>query len=123
MFSELMSHPSTTMSFGSTIGTSWFIGMYTSCPVASEPSSTVDDWVIEPYQLACWMPWRVRHSSLCLFASRAAVSVDPLLPPQPTSISPMRGTLRPVRMFNSVVSGFTVYPLGPLLTTVVVWYW
>lgn len=42
-----------------------------------------------------------------LLASTAAVTVVPLLPPQPTSITPSRGTRRSVRIVISVVRGVT----------------
>lgn len=40
-------------------------------------------------------------------ASTAAVTVVPLLPPQPTSIRPRRGTLRSVRKVKRVAHGLT----------------
>lgn len=47
---------------------------------------------------------QVRRSRL---ASTAAVSVEPLFPPQPTSITPSRGTCRAVRKVNRVAVGCT----------------
>lgn len=47
-----------------------------------------------------------------LLASTAAVTVVPLLPPQPTSITPSRGTCLSVRKVISVVRGVTCVPVG-----------
>lgn len=51
-----------------------------------------------------FLVFQVRPS---LLASTAAVTVVPLLPPQPTSITPSRGTRRSVRIVISVVRGVT----------------
>lgn len=45
-----------------------------------------------------------------LLARTAAVTVVPLLPPQPTSITPRRGTCLSVRNVISVVLGLTYVP-------------
>lgn len=45
-----------------------------------------------------------------LLASTAAVTVVPLLPPQPTSITPRRGTRLSVRKVTSVLQGVTYVP-------------
>lgn len=44
-----------------------------------------------------------------LLASTAAVTVVPLLPPQPTSITPSRGTFLSVRKVMSLVQGVTCF--------------
>lgn len=62
---------------------------------------------LQSYQLAECSPVLVRHLRPCLFARSAAVSVVPLFPPHPTIIKPMRGTMRLVRIINSVCFGVT----------------
>lgn len=52
-------------------------------------------------------PVLVIQDSPSLLASTAAVTVVPLLPPQPTSITPRRGTCRPVRKVKRVEQGRT----------------
>lgn len=44
------------------------------------------------YQFALCVPSFVNHVSFRLLARMAAVTVDPLLPPHPTSMSPTLGT-------------------------------
>lgn len=56
-----------------------------------------------------------------LLASTAAVTVVPLLPPQPTSITPSLGTFLSVRNVISVVQGFTCYPERYLWDTAMHW--
>lgn len=106
MLNLLMSQPSTTISLGSTMGNTWPMGTKT-----SSPKRTVPDWVSEPYQLACWTPRRVGQESPRRLAIRAAVKVEPLLPPQPTSITPNCGTLRLVRKLSFSVIGVTLRKL------------
>lgn len=57
-------------------------------------------------QLESICPFLVFHVSWCLLARTAAVNVDPLLPPQPTNITPTLPTFRPVRMHSEVLYGF-----------------
>lgn len=52
-------------------------------------------------------PVLVIQDNPSLLASTAAVTVVPLLPPQPTSITPRRGTCRPVRKVKRVEHGRT----------------
>lgn len=95
------------ISSGLTIGTSRFMGTKTSSPFGSLPNRIVDACVIDPNQFAFWIPSFVRHSNLLRFASSAAVIVDPLLPPQPTSIKPNFGTWQSVAMVSDTFSGVT----------------
>lgn len=55
-------------------------------------------------------PVLVLQVSPSLLASTAAVTVVPLLPPQPTSITPSRGTCLSVRNVMWVVRGVTFFP-------------
>lgn len=57
-------------------------------------------------------PVLVLHVRPSLFASTAAVTVVPLLPPQPTSITPSLGTRLSVRNVISVVQGVTCVTYG-----------
>lgn len=50
-------------------------------------------------------PVRVGQDRRSLLASTAAVSVEPLFPPQPTSMTPSRGTCRAVRKVKRVDVG------------------
>ena len=52
-------------------------------------------------------PVRVGQDKRSRLASTAAVSVEPLLPPQPTSMTPSRGTSRAVRKVKRVDVGCT----------------
>lgn len=52
-------------------------------------------------------PVRVGQDKRSRLASTAAVSVEPLLPPQPTSMTPSRGTCRAVRKVKRVDVGCT----------------
>lgn len=60
---------------------------------------------IGTYQFAVLTPSLVGQESLCLFANKAAVTVDPLLPPHPTSITPSFGIFLSVRILSVVVVG------------------
>lgn len=51
-----------------------------------------------------------------LLASTAAVTVVPLLPPQPASITPSRGTVLSVRNVISVVRGLSCVQHGAKIT-------
>ena len=59
------------------------------------------------YQLACLTPVFVCQERWCLLAKRADVIVEPLLPPHPTSIKPIFGTLISVLISSFVDSRST----------------
>ena len=52
----------------------------------------------------------VCHDIFWVLAMMPAVVVEPLLPPHPTSMRPVLGTLRAVRNFILVTDGMTVVP-------------
>lgn len=61
---------------------------------------------VNPAQFTC-TPVLVLHVIPSLLASTAAVTVVPLLPPQPTSMTPSLGTFLSVRNVKWVVEGLT----------------
>lgn len=80
-------------------------------PILSEPISCLDSSgalaAAAPHSTPTLRPVRVGQDRRSRLASTAAVSVEPLLPPQPTSMTPSRGTCRAVRKVKRVDEGCT----------------
>lgn len=108
MLNLLISQPPRTNDLGSTIGMIPFKGRKTSSQPL-RPILVVDDYVIEPKKFGVFFPFLVSQVMLCLLARIPAVTVEPLFPPHPTSMTPSFGTLRSVLNSYLVDFGVTIY--------------